>query len=114
MITINDIKLRLDKANILKQENIKEFDRYLFSYCNLKAKDDEDKANIKLEVFWHIAVNVIVYIEDRNIFDIETIQRFLKQLEDFTKSNKYDSIEYLYLILFELIKESIERNKNNG
>lgn len=110
MITINDIKSRLDKANILKQENIKEFDKYLFNYCSLKAKNNIGKDNIKLEVFWYIAIDVIAYIDNSNVFDIETVQKFLHQLEDTIKANKYDSIEYLYLIIFELIKEYTERN----
>ena len=106
---INDIKTRLDKANRLKQENIKEFDKYLFNYCSLKAKSNIDKANIGLTAFWNIAVNVIVHIDDSNIFEASTIQKFLDGLENTTKNMKYDSIEYLYLILFELIQEYTER-----
>lgn len=106
---INDIKTRLDKANKLKQENIKEFDKYLFNYCSLKAKSNIDKANIRLTAFWSIAVNLIVHIDDSNIFEASTIQKFLDGLENTTKNMKYDSIEYLYLILFELIQEYTER-----
>ena len=106
---INDIKTRLDKANKLKQENIKEFDKYLFNYCSLKAKSNIDKANIRLTAFWNIAVNVIAHIDDSNIFEASTIQKFLDGLENTTKNMKYDSIEYLYLILFELIQEYTER-----
>ena len=59
--------------------------------------------------FWSIAVNLIVHIDDSNIFEASTIQKFLDGLENTTKNMKYDSIEYLYLILFELIQEYTER-----
>lgn len=108
-ITINDIHTRLDKAYKLKQENIKEFDKYLFNYCSLKARSNVGETNIGLTAFWNIAVTVISYIDDSKVFDVSTLQRFLQELENVVKNNKYDDIQYLYLILFELIQECTER-----
>ena len=106
---MNDLQIRLDKAYKLKQDDIKTFDKYLFNYCSLKAKNNINKDDVKLSAFWSIALSIIAYIDSTKIYDVSTIENFIQQLENTVKAGKYENIDYLYVIIFEFIQEHIER-----
>lgn len=100
--------VELEQLLELKQNNKEEFDKHLYRYCSLKASMNKED-NIDGKVFLNIVANIITMIDEVKLFDMANLERFLVELEDDIKQHNYENINYLYLVLYQLIEEYTKR-----